>query len=568
MSFFTYNPNDQRSEYYELLQSLMENWEYELVEFKSATGQYSIDKIGSYFSAISNEANLRNQQYGWLILGVSEKDKKHVVGTSFKSGDNKLLENFKYEISRNTTDGIGFMDILELEPVNDENRKCRVLMFKIPAAVAGIPTAWKTHCYARSGQSLTQLPQFKIDQIRSQERRDWSRLIANGAGIDFLDSKAISLAREKYKEKMQRDHISEEVDHQTDEQFLTQLKLIINGKVTNAAMVLLGREDCDYVFDTPPKIMWRLFGADGADKDYEIFSIPFISVTDKILGKIRNLRYRYMPNQQSLFTEETDQYDKWLLREILNNCIAHANYQLGGRIYVDEFEDHITVSNPGDFLPQTIETVLKPGYNPPFYRNQRLADGMVKFRMIDTATSGIRKVYRIQRDKFFPMPDYDLTNGSQVKVTVYGKILDEKYTNLLYANHDMDLETVFLLDQVQKRARITKEDANKLKSLKLVEGRFPNIYVSYKIADAIGDKATYTQNKGLEDEVCIQLIISALKRGSSKRKDLYDGLKNALPGLTEEKKTKKLANLLQKMKKDGLIDKEGNTRGSKWFLRK
>ena len=70
---------------------------------------------------------------------------------------------------------------------------------------------------------------------------------------------------------------------------------------------------------------------------------------------------------------------------------------------------------------------------------------MVKFHMIDTATSGIKKVYRIQKEKFFPLPDYNLSNVNQVAVTVYGKILDEKYTQLLYKNNEsLDLETVFL----------------------------------------------------------------------------------------------------------------------------
>lgn len=157
-----------------------------------------------------------------------------------------------------------------------------------------------------------------------------------------------------------------------------------------------------------------------------------------------------MPNQLSLFPRETQQYDTWLLRELMNNCIAHSNYQLGGRIYINEEDDCISIVNPGDFLPQTVETVLQKTYNPPFYRNQLLAEAMVKFHMIDTATSGIKKVYRIQKDKFFPMPDYDLSMGNQVSVKVYGKTLDEKYTYILYNHPEFDLETVYLLDQVQK----------------------------------------------------------------------------------------------------------------------
>lgn len=48
--------------------------------------------------------------------------------------------------------------------------------------------------------------------------------------------------------------------------------------------------------------------------------------------------------------------------------------------------------------------------------------------------------------------------------------------------------------------------------------------------------------------------MSTLKLGSAKKADLFAVLKDALPDvLTEEQKSKKLWNLLQKMKKDGLV---------------
>ena len=229
MAVFDYDESFQQAEYYELLNVLMERWETEIVEFKEAKGGYSEDKIGQYFSAISNEANLKNQQYGWFVLGVSEEHTKHPVGTSFKKGDPSLLEKFKYEISKSTTDVMSFLDIIELEPIY-QGKKCRVLMFKIPAAVAGIPTEWKTRYYARSGESLIPLQQYKIDIIRHQERRDWSRQILVGATINDLDPRAINFARIKYKEKMNRPHINEEIDSLSDFDFLSKIKLIINGQ--------------------------------------------------------------------------------------------------------------------------------------------------------------------------------------------------------------------------------------------------------------------------------------------------------------------------------------------------
>lgn len=341
MGLFQYDKTDIFSQYYELLEELIERWEFEIVEFKEAKGQFDTNKIGQYFSAISNEANLKRQQFGWLIFGVSER--KEIVGTNFKKGDGNL-DKFKYEISKNTNDNISFIDIVELKPIVN-NSTSRVLMFKIPAAVTGFPTSWKNHYYARSGDSLIPLQQYKIDEIRSQERLDWSKQIVKGATIDSLDKEAISLAKKKYKERMNEKYANKEIDSMTDEQFLTKMKLLHNGKVTNAAMILLGNSDYDYLISRPPTIMWRLYGARGEDKDYEIFTIPFINVIDQIFLKIRNLTYRYMPNQMTLFPFETQQYDTWLLRELLNNCIAHTNFQLGGRIYVNEFEDKIIITN-------------------------------------------------------------------------------------------------------------------------------------------------------------------------------------------------------------------------------
>ena len=127
--------------------------------------------------------NLKNQQYGWFILGVSEQKKKYPVGTAFKQGSATLLEKFKYEISKETTDGMTFLDIIELYPIYEGKAK-RVLMFKIPAAVAGMPTEWKTRYYARNGESLVPLQQYKIDIIRGQERSDWTGMVVPGSSSD------------------------------------------------------------------------------------------------------------------------------------------------------------------------------------------------------------------------------------------------------------------------------------------------------------------------------------------------------------------------------------------------
>ena len=68
------------TELLDILNKLIKDWEYEVVEFKEASNDYDKNKIGQYFSAISNEANLKGLQFGWLVFGVRNKGKM-IVGS-------------------------------------------------------------------------------------------------------------------------------------------------------------------------------------------------------------------------------------------------------------------------------------------------------------------------------------------------------------------------------------------------------------------------------------------------------------------------------------------------------
>ena len=556
-------PND--SELCSILNKLILSWESEVVEFKEAGKDYDKNKIGQYFSAISNEANLKGLQHGWLVFGVRNKDRM-IVGSDYRNS--KGLDVLKQEISVGTTGGISFIEIYEVYPLVDGEKK-RVILFQIPAATTATPTGWNDHFYGRNGESLGALSVEEIDRIRGQEKKDWSKQIVLRATIKHLDKNAIKLARENYKKKMNKQYISEEVDQMSDEQFLKKLKLMIDGRLTNAAMLLLGNEDYDYLFQSVPEASWRIYDSKNDVNDYEIFKIPYITLSERLFGKIRNLTYRYMPNQLTLFPTETKQYDMWLLRELLNNCIAHSEYTYGGRIYLNEFEDRIILTNPGSFLPGRIEPILNPGYNPPFYRNQLLAETMVKLNMIDSQSTGIRRVFRIQKERYFPLPDYDFSNRQQVKVCIYGRILDENYSQILFKNPDFDLETVFLIDCVQKGIKIDKDAVKYLRKLKIIEGKIPNVFLSATISETIGEKDRYVKNKAFDDQYYKDLIVKYLAQyGSAKRKDINALLWDKLPSIMEDKrKEDKIRNLLTSLRKQGIIRTDsGNQQKSSWIL--
>ena len=144
-----------------LLEQLLTTWENEVVEFKRADNDYDTDKIGEYFSALSNEANLRNVEQAWLIFGVDDKSRA-VVGSGYRM-ESERLQSLKNQIAQATEPSITLRDIHVLEHLQG-----RVVLFEIPPAPRGIPISWKGHYYARAGESRTSLGLDKLDEIRQQ----------------------------------------------------------------------------------------------------------------------------------------------------------------------------------------------------------------------------------------------------------------------------------------------------------------------------------------------------------------------------------------------------------------
>lgn len=545
----------------QIVSGLLAAPESEVVEFKEAKTNFSIRELGKYFSALSNEANLRRVRCGWLLFGVS--DARKVVGTLYRRDGG--LQSLKREITAGTNERLTFLDIAEC--LVDGKR---VVVFQIPPALPGVPTTWHGAAYARENDSLVPLPLNKVDAIRLDTTgMDWSKGIVEGASLDDLDPEAVALAATLFARRQRKGGEAVLQGH-PDAALLDKMGLTLHGKVTRTALILVGKAEARAFFDGfVPRITWSLHSVKGNETiAYEHFDPPLLLAVDKAFAKIRNERYRYLAGQMTLFPEEVDRYDADLVRELINNAIAHQDFRRRGRVSIDEFEDRLEVTNEGAFIPETVEAVLAPGYHPPYYRNQFLCDAMVNLYMIDTNAMGIPRMYEIQRRRCFPLPSYDLSDPTRVRVTIFGSILDPNYTRLLHAEEALDLRTVFLLDKIQKGEPIAKEDAARLRENNLVEGRYPKLYVSRKIAALVGQEPRYVQNRGLDVRVCRELILNALKTCEAfTKQELLEVLAPALPAiLDKEQKRRKVENLLQRMKREGLIEKVGQTRNAQWVL--
>lgn len=223
--------------------------------------------------------------------------------------------------------------------------------------------------------------------------------------------------------------------------------------------------------------------------------------------------------------------------------------------------------NVGTFIPGTIEKALEHKGPQLHCRNECLCKGMVHFNMIDTVGCGIKKIYTEHRNRFSPMPDYDIDKENRtVGVTIYGKMLDEKYTELLKRENSLTLKECIWLDAVQKHRPITKQAIEHLRLRKLIEEKGKNLTISLDVARMTHQVAQYTRNKGLAYDTLKKLILQLAHnagRDGFKRSEAFEGLEQALPSLKDYKaKQYYITRILVKMQEEGLL----KTEKKKWFI--
>ena len=534
--------------------------ENEIVEFKEAKNNFDYTKLGRYFSALSNEANLHGRACAWLVFGVADK-KHNIVGSKFRQV-RKELDSLKGEIAKKITNGLSFIEIHEVQTPDG-----RVVMFQVPAAPKGIPVAFDGHYYARDGEELAPLNIEKIERIRAQATaEDWSAAIVPEASLEDLDEDAIALARKNYKNKFPEK--AEEVDSWDNITFLNKAKVTTKGKITRTALILLGKDESEHFLNPADvKIRWKLMDKEGADIDYEIFGIPMILSVEKVFSKIRNIKYRYM-QEGTIFPAEVSKYEPFSIREAINNCIAHQDYTKSARINVIEMDDQLIFTNQGSFIPGSVEKVVIEDAPEEFYRNRFLATAMFNLKMVDTAGGGIKKIFNFQRARYFPLPDYDLS-GDKVKVAISGKILDMDYARLLANHKELTLEEIMMLDKVQKKIPLTSIEEKHLKSKKLIEGRRPNFFIGLKVAQNTGQKAEYSKTKGFDKTYYLDLISKAIKEHKElNRKEIDELLWNKLPDwMSEKQKKTKVNHLLSELRAKDVIENKGTFGKPQWVLK-
>jgi ATP-dependent DNA helicase RecG len=536
---------EQELQQYILREFPQENARCEWKEMKNLKNSFAGDEKNDVISYVSAIANMDG---GHLVIGVQDKTLK-IIGTDLtrfnlnaQSAVWKLLE----QCTNLSSEG------LCIDEYNTEDTAKTVWIIHIPKHLPRRPVYAHRKAWQRVEDSLIEMTQERLDAILEEpifEAKDWSAEIVADATLSDLDELAIAKARVMFKKVHESNIPVEEVDGWTVEELLSNSGIMRDGKLTRAAIILLGKPTS--VFKLRPavaEVTWTLRNEDQDVVDYEHFTVPFIITVDKILGKIRNLTMRELPGG-TLFPDTMKQYDDYSIREALHNCIAHQDYTLQERINFVENPGYLYYANGGSFIPGTIQKALATKGPQRHFRNECLCRAMVNFNMIDTVSRGIKKMFNEQRRRLFPMPDYEIDAiNKEVGVTIYGNAIDERYTKLLKQNESLTLDDCILLDAVQKKHKISVRDAKILSIKGLIEGKYPEIYLSESVSRSTGQLGDYVKNRGMKRQYYKDMVLSFLEENPSgvTRKEVDEFLLDMIPR-SSKNPTSYIGNLLYDM---------------------
>ena len=519
-----------------------ENCEWK--EMKNLKNSFANDEKKDVISYVSGISNMDG---GELIIGVKDK-LKEIVGTDLSNFNfNYISVKFRLIEMCPNLPSTG-LDVEEF--ITSDTGKV-VWIIHIPKHLPRKPVWAHKKKYQRIGDVLTELSKEREDEILTEEinSEDWSAATVDNATIEDLDPIAIEKAMQGFCERYPE--YKEESENWDVLTFLDKARITINGKITRTALLLLGKPESAYLLGHPAELLWKLQTKD--EKASQIFFPPFLLTAILLREKVRNYQIKIFPNN-ALLPAEIWKYDSRTILEALHNCIMHQDYSMGERVVVNEYADKLTFTNAGSFYDGKSEDYIEGRKTPTKYRNHFLALAMSNLKMVDRLGYGIHEMYQRQKDRYLPMPDYE-NQDRHVFLELPGQVINKEYSELLMENSNIDLLTALLLDRVQKRKIITKEQAKKLRSEKLIEGIYPNLIISRSVARMSHREAEYTNLSGLDDTTNQEFILKALKdHGRLKRNVLNDILYKRFPEkLDESQKNNKMDYLLKKLKRDNKI---------------
>ncbi len=530
------------------LKAWMDAKEDRHLEFKEAKASFHFERLVEYSVALANEGG------GKLILGVTDKRPRRVVGSqafrNLQRTQAGLIERLRLRI--------------DAECINHPDG--RVVVFHVPSRPIGMPVHYNGKYLMRSGESLVPMTPDQLKRILDESGPDFSAEVVPKARVADLNDAAIDDFRRRWSQKSKNPAIQ----HLSPEQLLRDAELLVDARVTYAALILLGTPAAisRYLSHAEVIFEYRSSEAAGPAQQREEYREGFFSFYEHLWEKI-NLRNDKQHFQDGLFILDVPTFNETAVREAILNAVSHRDYRHGGSIFIRQFPRRLEIVSPGGFPPGiTPENIL----DRQLPRNRRIADVFGKCGLVERAGQGADRMFESCIREGKSLPDFTGTDPYQVALTLHGQVQDPAFLRFLEKVGrerlaSFSTKDFLVLDLVHRDEPIPEAltpALRRLVQMGVVEtvgrGRGTRYLLARGFYAAIRQKGGYTRRKGLDRETNKALLLRHVQSSSPEGCAMAE-LQQVVPTLSRAF----VKRLMDELRREGKVRLEGRRRWSRWF---
>lgn len=361
----------------------------------------------------------------------------------------------------------------------------------------------------------------------------------------------------------------------TDYYFLTQ-----NGTLTNLGVLWLGTRSQRAVLHYPPAVQFIKYDENENKvfkKVWDDYSKNPKELITTILEEVPDWN-EFVEVSDGIFRKNIYNYPPEVIREIVANAFAHRNYTMRGDIFINLYQDRLEVHSPG-LLPLgvTPSNILSKSVQ----RNALLAKLFYDLKLMEKEGSGYDKVYELLLGSGKQLPEV-IEADDRVIVVIKKQIVSNEVLKLMdKASRDLQLrqKEVIALGMIAQKEGISAIGLSKMLNISKPNG------LQYWIGRLLDLKVVLSKGKtkGTLYYVNPDFIRTTdfIERTNLKRIEphrlqelIYEDLKNYPESsiseinkrIGNEIKQRTLKAKLDEMLERNLIRKEGEKKGTKYFI--
>lgn len=530
----------------EQLRRWMQEREDEHLEFKEAKDRYDFEELVRYCCALANERG------GRVILGVTDKRPRRVVGTN------------AFQAIERTAAGLVERLHLRVEVEEFPHPDGRMVIFHVPSRPVGMPIQYKGAYWMRGGDGLVPMTPDMLQRIFAEAQPDFSAQVCPGARPEDLDPAAVAVFRTRWAEKGRRPELLE----LPVARLLEDAELLVDGAVTYAALVLLGTRQTLGRHLAQAEIVFE-YRADQAAIEYQQrreHREGFLLIHDDLWSTV-NLRNPIFSYQEGLFRRDIPAFNEGAVREAILNAVSHRDYRLAGSTFIRQWPARIEIVSPGGFPPEITPENILFRQSP---RNRRIAEALARCGLVERSGQGADRMFQAAfREGKLP-PDFGKSDAYQVALTLHGTVQDEAFVRFLErlgaeTQQNLAVEDLIVLDAVRRGIRIPSVLRERARILveagaleRIARGK---LIFSKRFYAMTGKPGEYTRQRGLDRNTRKALLFQHIQASGTTGAP-FEELAQVLPATSRNE----LRVLLRNLRGEGRIHVRGKTRSARWYV--